>query len=708
MEFSLKNKLDKQVNIDLISWSQNMANFKTANRSKGQHINQVIKNGNTSQIKFSSQVDKAFEELPDYGNMTLTLIDGANSWTNNFEINDVENNIMDFKGSKAKEAKAALGKKLLGTIGKNITLKAGEQKTVKYIISWFYPNLHRGESGFHHLKNKKNLRYYYNKKFKSSTDVANKIVANQDKYLATTKEWNKTWYNSSLNKWFLDRTFINTSILATTSCYRLDDLTDDKDNEGRFYTMEGVYLGHGTCTHVFHYEQALGRVFPNLARQLREQTDYGLSFTKEGIIKYRGELSGMGHHDGRAYAVDGHAGTIMRVYREHTTSPDNKFLKRNWDKIKLSMQYMIKHDKEKDGTADGILEGAQYNTLDKMWFGKIAWTSTMYNAALLASAEMAKDMNDRAFEKECRTIAAKGKRNISDELFNGEYFINKLDPENRKTPNSYIGCHIDQLLGEYWTQQMGLEDVVDEEKAIKALSSLFKYNFKERIGDYIHTAKIKNVRFYATDNEAGTLICSFPKGGEKEALGSEAGDWDQLVAGYFSECMTGFTYPVAALMFDKGFNQEGLTMVKAIDDRYQPEKRNPYNEIEYGNHYTRAMSSFGAYVSATGFYLNEPRGEIGFNPKLNPEVFKSAFISGNAWGTYSQNLVRQNASIKINYGNLTVKKLFLPNNLRIKNSSNLKLNGKNITFKIITKGDKKYLEFNKIELKKNDILTIKQ
>ena len=177
------------------------------------------------------------------------------------------------------------------------------------MLSWYFPNLHRKESGFHDLKNRKNLRYYYSKKFTSSADVTNVIAANQDKYLAITKAWNKTWYDASLPAWFLDRTFVNTSILATTSCYRLDDLTDDPDNENRFYTMEGVYLGHGTCTHVFHYEQAMGRVFPNLARQLRAQVDYGLAFEK-GVIGYRAELSEIGHHDGRGYAVDGQAGTI--------------------------------------------------------------------------------------------------------------------------------------------------------------------------------------------------------------------------------------------------------------------------------------------------------------------------------------------------------------------------------------------------------------
>ena len=134
--------------------------------------------------------------------------------------------------------------------------------------------------------------------------------ANFDRLAAQTRLWHDTWYDSTLPHWFLDRTLLNASILATSTCHRF--------RSGRFYGWEGVGCCEGTCTHVWHYAQAVARLFPELERDLRERTDFGLAFHADsGVINFRGE--------GESLATDGQAGCVLRSYREHLMSADDAF-----------------------------------------------------------------------------------------------------------------------------------------------------------------------------------------------------------------------------------------------------------------------------------------------------------------------------------------------------------------------------------------------
>ena len=117
-----------------------------------------------------------------------------------------------------------------------------------------------------------------------------------------------------------------------------------------------------------------------------------------------------------------------------------------------------------------ILTGPQMTTLDAPWFGKVAWLSSMYVAALLAGEKMAEEMGDRAFAEQARKIAEAGSRNIDAQLFNGEYYIQIPAADHRKAVGSYNGCEIDQVLGQSWAFQVGLGRVLPVENTRKALS----------------------------------------------------------------------------------------------------------------------------------------------------------------------------------------------------------------------------------------------
>ena len=125
--------------------------------------------------------------------------------------------------------------------------------------------------------------------------------------------------------------------------------------------------------------------------------------------------------------------------------------------------------------------------------------------------------------------------------------------------------------------------------------------------------------------------------------------------------MTGFEWQVAAHMIWEGMIEEGLAIGKAIYDRYQPAKRNPYNEVECSDHYSRAMASYGAFLAACGYRYDGPEGKLAFGPRLNPENFRAAFTTAEGWGSFTQQVEggKQSAAIDLRYGQLSLKEFSL-------------------------------------------------
>lgn len=529
------------------------------------------------------------------------------------------------------EQTVPFGQKLIAKLGRRVTLIPGETKRITFVIAWHFPNLSIHDSF-------ENCGRYYATKFSSASKVAEYLAAHFERLDQQTRLWRDTWYNSSLPWWFLDRTFLNTSILATSTSYRLAN--------GRFWGWEGVGNCQGTCGHVYQYAHAMARLFPDLERNVRELVDFGLAQRPEGWISFRGEFNGIP-------AIDAQAGYVLRALREHQISADNRFLERNWPKIRLAMQWLI----DKDENNDGLIESNQHNTLDTDWWGKVCWLSGLYLAALAAAEQMALEIGDQGFAVQCRTVLDAGRKNIVAQLFNGEYFINRIDSKHLDAINSGSGCEIDQVMGQSWAFQVALPRIFPENEARSALRALYRYNFTPDVGPY--RAAHKPGRWYAMPGESGLLICTFPQSDwSYDNAKGKGPDW---AAGYFHECMNGFEYQVAGHMIWEGMVDEGLAVTRAVHERYHASRRNPWNEIECGDHYARSMASYGVYLATCGFEYHGPKQHIGFAPRLTPENFKCAFTGAEGWGSFSQKVSAETAlfEICVKWGKVPLKSVAL-------------------------------------------------
>ena len=564
--------------------------------------------------------DTPLTGFPDYGTMALALL-GAPA-----EVGMARGSI-GFDGEPSDDVWVPMSKSLTGTLGRTVELQPGESATVTFVLAWHFPNFKLDKLG--------EVGRYYAKKFDSARAVAADVAANFVSLAKTTRLWRDTWYDSTLPYWFLDRTLINVTTLATSGCTRFAD--------GRFYAWEGgSACCPGTCTHVWQYAHSMSRIFPELERDTRERVDLGISIhPATGVIGFRGEYD-------MSLAVDGQAGTILRIYREHQMSPDDAFLKRNWKKIKLAYEPLFALDPK----GEGIMDGAQPNTLDATWWGQISWMSSMYVAAVRAGERMAREMGDDAFAQRCAKIADAGFKNITARLYNGEYFFNIIDPKRAGSVNSGDGSHIDQVYGQSWAFQVGLPRVLPEKETRSALRSLWTYNFSPNAGAYF-TAHQPGRRF-VNAGDAGMIICTFPRTDWDYNKASGGDPAHHGFASYFVETWTGNEYQVAAHMFWENMLLEGLAIVRAIHERYHPLKQNPWSEIECGQHYARAMASHGAFIGICGYEYHGPLGEIAFAPRLTPEKFRAPFTAAEGWGTYAQTIAggKMNASLELKFGKL--------------------------------------------------------
>jgi hypothetical protein len=188
---------------------------------------------------------------------------------------------------------------------------------------------------------------------------------------------------------------------------------------------------------------------------------------------------------------------------------------------------------------------------------------------------------------------------------------------------------------------------------VAALRAVFKYNFKTDLTGWRHTP-----RAFAGAKDKGLIIVTWPKDGRPGN-----------VMLYSDEVWTGIEYQVAAHLIYEGLIEEGFAIVKGARDRYDgipraPIQRNPWNEIECGGHYARAMSSWSLLLALSGWEYDGPRQALRLTPRHTPEKFKGFFAGPDGWGSLRQTRegAAQRNELSVREGWLAVAEITLASN----------------------------------------------
>ena len=543
-------------------------------------------------------------------------------------------------------------------------IKKTKDGRARFVLTWNAPNRCnywdplKDENG-----NDVTWKNYYATRFESSTDSALYIFTHYDELLSKTVAFRDALHSSTLDPAVIDAASSALSVLRSPTVMRLEN--------GALYGFEGVNERtgscEGTCTHVWSYAYALCFLFPDLERSIRE-TEFKYDTAECGRMRFRTLLPLGRTAENRPQCLDGQVLSVVKSYREWKISGDDGWLKANWETIKKVLSYVWSDENYQnwDRDHDGVLEGRQHNTLDTDEFGPTAWLEGLYLTALRAGAEMAEYLGENDLRDEYLALFDGGYKFTKEQLFNGEYFIQKIDVKDKNLIKihdceSYYnaetgeivnqiagGCEIDQMLGQWHANILGLGEIFDPEQRKTALGSMMKYNFKPSLREFANLWRV-----FALGDEAGAIICDYPAGCERPAIPIP----------YADECMTGFEYAFAGLLIGEGFVSDGLKVVRAIRARYDGKKRNPYNEIECGSNYARSMASFALLPIFSGFSFDLPRKKIGFDP-IPVGDFKCLFSLGTGWGTFER--VGGVCEIKLLGGHLELSSISLGGAEKIK------------------------------------------
>ncbi len=340
-------------------------------------------------------------------------------------------------------------------------------------------------------------------------------------------------------------------------------------------------------------------------------------------------------------AADGQLGGVLKAYRDWRISGDTDWLKSLWPKIARSLDFCISYW---DPRHTGLPEEPQHNTYDIEFWGPNGMCGTFYLAALEAACRMGQALGeDSALYADLYAI---GRSRLEQELFNGEYFEQKvqwkeLDADNpadmvdangtrlyqpelislleTEGPKYQYGrgCLADGVLGSWLAEVSGIEDVTDRDKTRSHLMAVHKHNLKRDLIGNFGTISPTG----ASGEVSGLLVCTWPKGGRPA-----------IPVIYDFEVWPGIEYQVASHLMLLGCVEEGLDIVRCVRQRHDGRFANPFDETEHPHWYGRILSSYSLLQGLTGARYDAVERVLYIAPRITGD-FRSFLATAKGYGT---------------------------------------------------------------------------
>ena len=687
--FKLSNPMDKPVEVSILACLKNPVGRFVQDR---RCVNKVSKEADRVTIHMSAE--GVPETHPTYGgSMALTVLDPNASFEAGLPARNQAFKRMwvDLRSDgllESSQSETSSLEEVYGLLCSKTSLEPGEEKEMVFTLSWFFPN---------HIDTRGNLiGHMYENWFKDASDIAAYVASNLERLRKMTRLFHETLYDTSLDYWIVDAVSAQLTTLVKSS----------------FFTKDGVFAlwegGPGCCgletlDVTFYGSIPIALLFPELEkRQIRltasfqlkpdspRYEDYVLGFpenrlalakkalkdprilsdpkrwreallevVKETGLDPRGRIPhffpGTFKEVDAYHMVDLMPKYALLVYRDFLWTGDESYLRELWESVKEALDNVLR-------TMDpagkklpyhyapsgfefmrGVLTMPMgFQTYDVWSFlGYSAYVCGIWLSALKAAEAMAKTLGDFEYAEKVKAIYQEARRNFEEMLWNEEYYSLWYDPISDIRDD---GCMTDQLCGQWYANLTELPPIAEKRRIISALKAVLRYNMKP---------------------DEGLINGSYPKVGVRPAMNGDMTYPNKVgmpwrIGSQPDTPWTGTEYAVASLMVQEGLMEEGLAVAKNVYDRYARVGL-PWNHIECGGHYYRAMDVWALLMALEGFSYDASEARITFTPRVSENKFKAPFAANGSWGSLIQsrdgNIQRD--VVKLRHGELEVRSLIL-------------------------------------------------
>ncbi len=580
---------------------------------------------------FDMSAGNADEASSAFGHMGLASLSDDSSWYLGWEhrhpyyekllverelakIDDTENrNHIDRKTGKkiAGKSSGSEDQRAFSSIAITHRLEPGQHFNHSFIMSWYFPNNYGSYNGSG--KSDTNLPYHLNQVittnqghfcdqfFSSAEEVVAYMAINKDELTGRTKAFLENFYASDADLFVLDQinsqlnTFITSSRLTMDGTFAIrEGMTADKSWGPMATTDVSLY---GDLPVLF--------LFPELQKSTMRahkhvQTEKGeiahglgldLTMTQNGTwgVYHRLDLPGQ---------------FAQMALRDFFYTNDRKYLEEMWPAVKKALDYILEY-RDDNGNQMPYMKGIESSYDNFPMYGMAAYIQSQWLCAVASAVKASEVVGDEEAAKKYEGILKKGSALMDEKLWNGEYYRLYNDEGGTAHGDLSEGCLTDQIIGQWVAHFTGLGYLFSKEHVKSALKKILDFSFKPSFG-------LRN--------------CTWPEYPNRFPI-----EKSDLWVDQANTPWTGVELAFASFLIYEGFYNEGLEVIKTVDNRYR--KANLYwDHQEFGGHYYRPMSAWGIMNALLGMSVNQD--EYIFDPKIPKKVFRIFFATARGTSHY--------------------------------------------------------------------------